>query len=244
MATATVNIVPAKPGRWPRTSELNLRLDHKLFETLLEMARFAFSGERKLESKLVGNTNVLRCEGRKVLETFAAMLLESSIAEFRLRKIPNDFLIRKEKTPDPPLVEDQRQPHWRRPSQQDEEKIVISLLEGVKVEPCAQRFGRGASTIRRIWKRRGPSPETIQTILHLNGKAHDGSESIGGIRAIAQKCGVSENIANAIIKNLKPLTPFSTVVGRGYQPENIAHKRQPSWERGTKNGSETHNPND
>jgi hypothetical protein len=124
-------------------------------------------------------------------------------------------------------------------SAEDEDRIVVARFSGMKPRPIAERFNTSESTVHRIWKRRAPSGETIQGILHLGTRTHgDEGEPTGGIQGIAKKYSVSENIVSAIIQNHRPLTPPSTIVGPKYVPDHVSRKGEASWKRGTKWGSD------
>ncbi len=204
MATATLPTIPPKDGHH---LGIILRLSDELLKTLSEMASLALSGESKKNIDLAA---------------YAAMLLEVQVADFRARQIPSDFLVRPGNTPDPaPAVENIRR---GRLTAADEEKVIASMLQGMKVDLCATRFHTSASTIRRVWKRRGPSPEVIQKVLFLHGKRYDEAGPGHSVQAIAKACGVSEAVASAIIANHRPLVPSSGAIH--------AHSPRPGgWER-------------
>ena len=128
---------------------------------------------------------------------------------------------------------------WGRLSRADEDRVVVALLQKTTIRDIAVRFRIGETTVRRIRQRRMPTPEKIQTVLFLWTRTVNGEQSIGGIRAIAERCGVSEHIANAIIQNHAPLTPSSTTCGVKYVPEHSSRKGVASWMRGVKHGEAT-----
>lgn len=107
--------------------------------------------------------------------------------------------------------------HRRRLSGEEQDKIVVSTLSGTKISAVATCWGLGGSTIRRILKRRMPSPETIQQILFLVSKQYDGDQFIN-TSAIAQRCGVSEAVVSAIVANHRPLVPSAGVYARDPKP--------------------------
>src|SRR5260370_32650609 len=191
MATATVPI-PTKPSRCSLAEGITLpgdafivRLDQELIKSLAEMAALA----------------------HVEVATYIVELVQMGIADFRARKIPADFLIRPSNTPDPPPPCDNIR--RGRLTAADEEKVIASMLQGMKDDPCATRFHTSASTIRRVWKRRGPSPEVIQKVLFLQGKRYDEAGPGHSVQAIAKACGVSDAFAAAIIPDHRPLVPSS-----------------------------------
>jgi hypothetical protein len=211
MATATALVsnerIEAKP---PDPPTLSLQLDRERLGILQEMARLAFSGEAKLKTNID-------------LAAYASMLLDVQIADFLARKIPSNFLkgvtAKDRAAAKTPVAAD----NVRRGSlpEADQEKIIVSLLQGVKVDQLAQRWGRGASTIRRVWKKRAPSPEVIQRILHLNSACGD---QYIGVPGIAQALGIGQSIVEAVIANYRPLVPASGAI--------YAHPPRPGgWNR-------------
>lgn len=109
---------------------------------------------------------------------------------------------------------------WVKVTRDQEDRIIAALLGGMKIGPCHERFHRSETTIRRIWKKRGPSAETIQRILFLNDDYHFS----GGVPAIAKAVGVSESIVRTVLANHKPLVRQS---GNVY-----AHPARPGgWNR-------------
>jgi hypothetical protein len=191
MATATSIQAAKQPGP-PKMNPLKLRLNAQLLQTLIQMSELA------------------HCE----VAAYAGELIETAAAEFRARKIPLDFLVRNDKTPDPPARE-QCRPHLRNLSREDEERVVVAILQKTKVKDVALRFRIGESTVRRILKRRGPAAEMIQRVLFLHSKS--GEEHIG-VPGIAEATGVGPIVVEAIIQNYQPLTPSAGVFSRGPKP--------------------------
>jgi hypothetical protein len=180
MATATLPIPPKtrrralaeQVGEPSATGDLRLRFSDEIMSSLSEMADLAHAE----------------------VPTFVLELVESQIADFRARKPEIDRMLR-DKTPPPDEISNNI---GRRMSSEDEERVVVMLLEGTKVSAVAKRFSKGESTIRRTWKKRAPSAETIQRILFLGTRPwNDDGESTGGIQGIAERCGVSRIVAEA-----------------------------------------------
>jgi hypothetical protein len=217
MATATLNIksAPANPSRRSPTSSLTLKLNPELMQTLTEMT----------------NLQLAKAASPRDVEEYSAGLIETSVAQYRLQKCQIERMQKtNDKTAAPDGPDDSRS---RSLSEDNQNRVIVCLLSKMKVREVSTRFHIGDSTVRRIAKKRMPSPETIQTILFLNDRAHDGSGAcIGGIQAIAEKCHVPEAIVSAVLQNQQPCAHRR--VGRNYRPEaqrNLHHLSAKQAER-------------
>jgi len=184
----------AKPSGPPKRNELSLRLSSELARSLAEMAQLA--GED--------------------VQAYLVSLIESQIADWRSRRIPADFLIKPDNTP-APVIQEQATLHLARMSAQDEDRILATWREGTKVDALATCWSRGSSTIRRALarakkreKRALPGAEVVQKIIFLSAKQYDENEEHINIRAIAERCNVSEAVVHAVLENHQPLTPASS----------------------------------
>src|SRR5260370_4081342 len=187
MATATLPTIPPKDGHH---LGIILRLSDELLKTLSEMASLALSGE--------SNKNI-------DLATCAAMLREVQIADFRLRQIPSDLLVRNDKTLPPDDRKNGR--HGRRDgvSIENEDKIVAALEGGMKIGVCSERFSLGESSVRRIWRRAKKvlSAETAQKILFLAGQKYDENDEFISVPAIAKAVHETESVLSRVLANHK-----------------------------------------
>jgi hypothetical protein len=124
----------AKPPWRPKMNGLILRLNAPVLQTLTQMSTLA------------------HCE----IAAYASQLIEAAAADFRLKQIPSDFLVRADKVPDPPPANDGNARPPRRGggkfSSEEREKIAEQRDEGMSVIQLAERWHCGATTIRRTLK--------------------------------------------------------------------------------------------
>jgi Homeodomain-like domain len=189
MATA---LPISKPSRESR--ELKLKFPRPLIESLAEMAKLS---------------------GAPV-NSYVVELLETQIADWRLRRIPADFQYGDaDKTPVPETADDSKP--YGRLSDEDKIRIIKQHADGMSVPQIAARWHVGDSSVRRVLhpaKKRMLPPETVQKIIFLKSKRHDYDNAHAGnpVVDIAKAVGASESVVQEVLANYKPLTPRSGAI--------------------------------